>query len=177
VTTAVNNFIQGEIQWIAGYMPPLPPFPPLAATAASTLAAPAAAGAANVVAAPTVASRNVSPTHALPTRIVSAVEDAVAPATDAVESTHKTVADPTDVKVDPQDQGKADATQPDTPKTGTQGVTSGVQDAVKDTVNSVRDTAKKAGRQRDQHATTVRRSGPRTIRANSRPSQAGRLRR
>ncbi|HEY5149980.1 MAG TPA: hypothetical protein VIJ23_09180 [Mycobacterium sp.] len=158
VTTAVNNFIQGEIQWIAGYMPPLPPFPPLAATAASTLAAPAAAG-------------------ALPTRIVSAVEDAVAPATDAVESTHKTVADPTDVKVDPQDQGKADATQPDTPKTGTQGVTSGVQDAVKDTVNSVRDTAKKAGRQRDQHATTVRRSGPRTIRANSRPSQAGRLRR
>ena len=49
VTTAVNNFIQGEIQWIAGYLPPLPPLP-FAATAPSTSAVPAAA--AGAVAAP-----------------------------------------------------------------------------------------------------------------------------
>lgn len=96
VTTAVNNLIQGEIQWIAGYLPPLPPIPTLAATAASAPAAPAAA------AAPTASPRNLSPTHTLRNRIVTAVEDAVAPAADAGSGTQKGVADPTD--------GKADAT-------------------------------------------------------------------
>jgi len=143
VTTAVNNFIQGEIQWIAGYLPPLPPLP-FAATAPSTSAVPAAA--AGAVAAPAALPRSVNPAHALRTRIVAAVEDAVAPATDAVEGTKKTVVDPTDVKADPQDQVKADAS--DTPD-----VTSGGQDAVKETGNSARGSAKKvrsaAGSARD----------------------------
>ena len=93
VKQSITNLVQGEINWVLGYLPPLPPIRPFAATAPSTSAAAAA-----VVAAPTALPRNVSPAHALRTRIVSAVEAAVAPATDAVT---------------PPDQGKADATQTD----------------------------------------------------------------
>ncbi len=35
LSTAWNNFVTGEINWILGYLPPLPPFPPLAAVAAA----------------------------------------------------------------------------------------------------------------------------------------------
>ena len=133
VKQSVTNLVQGEINWILGYLPPLPPIPPFAATAPSTAAASAAAA---VVGAPSAVRRNVSPTHALRTRIATAVEDTVAPATDAVEGTPKTIADLPDVKAGPTDHSKADTTPTDTPKTGT-------RDAVKDTVNSVRDTAKK----------------------------------
>ena len=73
--------------------------------------------------------RNVNPAHALRTPIVSAVEDAVAPAAEAAGSTQNTVADPTDLKADAQDQSKADATQTDTPKTAIQDVKYAVKDS------------------------------------------------
>lgn len=126
VQQAVNNFIQGEIQWISGYLPPLPPFPPLAATAPSKVAA---AAAATVEAVQAPAARNVNPARAARAGVagVARAAAAVAPAADAVEST------PTE-----------------SPKTAVKSVTSAVQDAVtevkdtvKDTVNSVRDSAKK----------------------------------
>ena len=146
IKQSITNLVQGEIQWILGYLPPLPPIPPFAAVPAGPAAAATALTAA--VTTPTVSPRTVNPAHALRTRIVTAVEDAVAPVADAVEGTQK-IADPTDVKADPQDQGKADAT--DTPA-----VKSGVRDAVKDTGNSARDTAKKvrsaAGSARDHSA-------------------------
>jgi len=146
IKQSITNLVQGEIQWILGYLPPLPPIPPFAAVPAGPAAAATALTAA--VTTPTVSPRTVNPAHALRTRIVTAVEDAVAPVADAVEGTQK-IADPTDVKAEPQDQGKADAT--DTPA-----VKSGVRDAVKDTGNSARDTAKKvrsaAGSARDHSA-------------------------
>lgn len=43
LTTAWNNFVQGEINWVLGYLPPLPPLPPLSAAAAAPAAARGAA--------------------------------------------------------------------------------------------------------------------------------------
>ena len=148
IKQSITNLVQGEIQWILGYLPPLPPIPPFAAVPAGPAAAATALTAA--VTTPTVSPRTVNPAHALRTRIVTAVEDAVAPVTDAVASTTKTVVDPTDVTPDPQDQGTTDAT--DTPKTGAPDA----QGAGKDAVRSARDTAKKvraaAGSARDHSA-------------------------
>ncbi len=168
IQQSITNLVQGEIQWILGYLPPLPPIPPFAATAPSRLAAPAAA--AGAVAAPTALPRSANPTHALRTPVVAAVEDAVAPATDAVEGTKKTVVDPTDVKADPQDQVKANAT--DTPD-----VTSGGQDAVKDTGSSARDNTKKVRSAAWIIARPQCEEPARTTRASNRLSQAGRPRR
>jgi len=148
IKQSITNLVQGEIQWILGYLPPLPPIPPFAAVPAGPAAAATALTAA--VTTPTVSPRTVNPAHALRTRIVTAVEDAVAPVADAVESTTKTVVDPTDVTPDPQDQGTTDAT--DTPKTGAPDA----QGAGKDAVRSARDAAKKvraaAGSARDHSA-------------------------
>lgn len=133
---AITTGIQQEINYVLSlqWLPfPIPPLP-FAATAPSPSAAAAAAGA---VAAPAALPRSVNPAHARRTPVVAAVEDAVALATDAVESTKKTLVDPTDVKAAAQDQAKTDAT--DTPD-----VTSGGQDAPKDTGKSTRDTTKKA---------------------------------
>jgi hypothetical protein len=150
--TALINTGRAEFNYFLGWLiPPLPPlpFPPLPIAAVPAGPAAAANALTAAVTTPTVSPRSVNPTHALRTRIVAAVEDAVAPVTDAVKGTQKAVVDPTDVNADPQDQVKADAT--DTPD-----VTSGGQDAVKDTSNSVRDTAKKvraaAGSARDHSA-------------------------
>jgi hypothetical protein len=137
--TALVNTAVAEFNYFVGWLiPPLPPlpFPPLPFAAVPT--GPAAAAASALAAEVTTATespRNVNPAHAPRTPVATAVEDAVAPVTDAVESTKKTVADPMDVTTDPQDQGTVDAT--DTPKTG-------VQDAVKDTASSARATTKKA---------------------------------
>jgi hypothetical protein len=139
IKQSVTNLVQGEIQWILGYLPPLPPIPPFAAAQAGPAAAATALAAA--VTAPTASPRSVNPAHALRTPLVAAVEDAVAPATDAVERTKKTVVDPTDVQADLQEQDSADATETDAPQAGTQDVNSGRQDSVKDTVKKVRSAA------------------------------------
>jgi hypothetical protein len=154
VTALVNTGV-AEFNYFLGWLiPPLPPlpFPPLPIAAVPAKAGPAAAAALTAeVTAPTASPRTANPAHALRTPLVAAVEDAGAPATDAVEGTKKMVVDPTDVKADPQDQVKANATDTATPD-----VTSGGQEPVKDTGNSARDNTKKvrsaAGSSRDHSA-------------------------
>ena len=59
VKQSVTNLVQGEIQWILGYLPPLPPIPPFAAVPAGPAAAANALAAA--VTTPTVSPRTVNP--------------------------------------------------------------------------------------------------------------------